>query len=74
MSKKLKPLPSHLRTTQKETRDPSTRWQGLTSRGGHHVGFVGSGNRVPVDLHGDDACGELVAQVFGASQEDAPDS
>ena len=63
--KTLKELPEHLKCSRKETRDPSTRWSGLTSRGGHPVGFVGTGVRHPVDLEGSDPCGELIAKVIG---------
>ena len=31
-------------------RDPSTRWEGLTARGGQKLGFTPAGSKIPVDL------------------------
>ena len=55
------PLPSLFPNgVQKETRDPRTRWQNLSARGGLRLGFKGTGVRVQVDFESPDAEHALV--------------
>jgi hypothetical protein len=54
-----------------ETRDPRTRWTGLTaSRGLHAVGFSPTGVRVPVDLTAEEPALEALASLQAAALKD----
>jgi hypothetical protein len=61
-------------TTPPETRDPRTRWQSLTARGGHTICFIPTGVTVPIDLDAPDAENTLVSALAGRMCPDAGES
>lgn len=46
-----------------ELRDPRTRWQNLTARGGHTISFTPTGFTVPIDLDARNAENTLVSAL-----------
>ena len=53
-----------------ETRDPRTRWQNLTARGGLEVSFTGSGKQIPVDFEDPSAEHALALSLVAPDQND----
>lgn len=54
----------------KAARNPDTRWQGMTARGGQRVSFTPVGEKIPVDLADPTAPFTLALSIVGSREGD----